>query len=48
VLVRLVRGQRADPLTGIQLAHGELHIRHVGDTGLMDSPVVTMMHRVLG
>lgn len=37
-----------DPLVGIQRAHVELYIRHLGDTGLMDSSVVTMMHGVRG
>jgi site-specific recombinase XerC len=37
-----------DPLAGIQRAHGELYVRHLGDQGLMDSSVVTMMHAVRG
>lgn len=37
-----------DPLQGIQRAHIELYIRHLGDSGLMDSSVVTMMHGVRG
>lgn len=37
-----------DPLTGIQRAHVELYIRHLGESGLMDSSVVTMMHGVRG
>lgn len=37
-----------DPLQGIQRAHVELYIRHLGDSGLMDSAVVTMMHGVRG
>ncbi|HEY7613105.1 MAG TPA: hypothetical protein VH764_08915, partial [Gemmatimonadales bacterium] len=37
-----------DPLVGIQRAHVELYIRHLGDCGLMDSSVVTMMHGVRG
>ncbi len=37
-----------DPLVGIQRAHVELYIRHLGDSGLMDSSVVTMMHGVRG
>jgi hypothetical protein len=28
-----------DPLVGIQPAHVELHIRHLGDCGLMDSSI---------
>jgi hypothetical protein len=30
---------RLDPLVGIQLAHIELYIRHLGETGLMPSSV---------
>ena len=41
-------GNGLDPLTGIQRAHVELYIRHLGDTGLMDSSIVTMMHGVRG
>jgi len=37
-----------DPLTGIQRAHVELYIRHLGESGLMDSSVVTVMHGVRG
>ena len=37
-----------DPLVGIQRAHVELYIRHLGETGLMDSSIVTMMHGVRG
>lgn len=37
-----------DPLTGVQRAHVELYIRSLGDRGLMDSTVVTMMHGVRG
>ena len=37
-----------DPLEGIQRAHVELYIRQLGDSGLMDSSVVTMMHAVRG
>ncbi|MDQ6937327.1 MAG: site-specific integrase, partial [Actinomycetota bacterium] len=37
-----------DPLVGIQRAHVELYIRALGDHGLMDSSVVTMMHAVRG
>jgi integrase/recombinase XerD len=39
---------RLDPLIGIQRAHVELYIRHLGDAGLMDSSVTTMMHAVRG
>jgi integrase/recombinase XerD len=39
---------RLDPLQGIQRAHVELYIRQLGDSGLMDSSVVTMMHGVRG
>ena len=35
-------------LVGIQRAHVELYIRHLGDTGLMPSSVNTMMHGVRG
>ena len=41
-------GNGLDPPTGIQRAHVELYIRHLGDTGLMDSSIVTMMHGVRG
>ena len=37
-----------DALQGIQRAHVELYIRQLGDSGLMDSSVVTMMHAVRG
>ncbi len=37
-----------DPLLDIQRAHVELYIRQLGDRGLMDSTVVTMMHGVRG
>ena len=37
-----------DPLVGIQRAHVELYIRQLGESGLMDSSVVTMMHAVRG
>ena len=37
-----------DPLLGIQRAHVELYIRQLGDAGLMDSSVTTMMHGVRG
>jgi integrase/recombinase XerD len=37
-----------DPLVGIQRAPVELYIRGLGDRGLMDSWVVTMMHAVRG
>jgi integrase/recombinase XerD len=37
-----------DPLIGIQRAHVELYIRRLGDSGLMDSTVTTMMHAVRG
>ena len=37
-----------DPLVGIQRGHVELYIRGLGDRGLMDSSVVTMMHAVRG
>lgn len=37
-----------DPLLGIQRAHVELYIHQLGDTGLMDSSIVTMMHGVRG
>jgi site-specific recombinase XerD len=37
-----------DPLVGIQRAHVELYIRHLGESGLMASSVVTMMHGVRG
>jgi integrase/recombinase XerD len=37
-----------DPLVGIQRAHIELYIRHLGESGLMDSSVNTAMHAVRG
>ena len=37
-----------DPLHGIQRAHVELYIRHLGECGLMTSTVNTMMHAVRG
>lgn len=37
-----------DPRAAVQRAHVELYIRHLGDRGLMDSSVVTMMHGVRG
>ncbi|WP_425411790.1 site-specific integrase [Nocardioides aequoreus] len=37
-----------DPLLGIQRAHIELYIRQLGESGLRDSSVVTMMHGVRG
>ena len=37
-----------DALTGIQRAHVELYIGGLGDRGLMDSSVNTMMHAVRG
>jgi integrase/recombinase XerD len=37
-----------DPLVGIQRAHVELYIRHLGAGGLMPSSVNTMMHGVRG
>lgn len=37
-----------NPLIGIQRAHVELYIRELGDAGLMDSSVNTMMHAVRG
>ncbi len=39
---------RLDPLLGIQRAHVELYIRQLGESGLMDSSVSTMMHGVRG
>jgi len=47
-MVRLVRQQRARRIGGIQRAHVELYIRQLGDRGLMDSSVNTMMHAVRG
>src|SRR5680860_219275 len=37
-----------DPLVGIQRAHVELFIRHLGETDLMPSSINTMMHGVRG
>ncbi len=37
-----------DPLVGIQRAHVELYIRGLGESGLMDSSITTMMHGVRG
>jgi integrase/recombinase XerD len=37
-----------DPFVGVQRAHVELYIRGLGDRGLMDSSVVTMVHAVRG
>lgn len=37
-----------DPLVGIERAHVELYIRHLGDSGLMASTVNTSMHAVRG
>ena len=37
-----------DPLVGIQRAHVELYIRQLGEHGLMDSSVVTMMRAISG
>jgi len=37
-----------DRLVGIQRAHVELYIRQLGEAGLMDSSVTTMMHGVRG
>ncbi|MGH8522659.1 MAG: site-specific integrase, partial [Gammaproteobacteria bacterium] len=37
-----------DPLLGVQRAHVELFIRHLGDCGLMASSVNTSMHAVRG
>ena len=36
------------PLIGVLRAHVELYIRHLGESELMDSSVVTMMHGVRG
>ena len=41
-------GNGLDPLVGIKRAHVELYIRHLGDSRLMDSSIVTMMHGVRG
>jgi len=37
-----------DPLVGIQRAHVELYIRHLGEAGLMASSINTSMHAVRG
>jgi integrase/recombinase XerD len=37
-----------DPLVGIQRAHVELFIRHLGEYGLMPSSINTMMHGIRG
>jgi integrase/recombinase XerD len=37
-----------DPLVGIQRAHIELYVRHLGECGLMASSVNTSMHAVRG
>ena len=37
-----------DPLVGIERAHVELYIRGLGESGLMDSSINTMMHGVRG
>lgn len=47
-LVQLVATNELDPLLGIQRAHVELFIRHLGDCGLMTSSVNTSMHAVRG
>jgi integrase len=39
---------RLDPLDGIQRAHVELYIRHLGGCGLMPSSINTMMHGIRG
>src|SRR5574338_1607036 len=41
-------GHGLDPLVGVQRARVELYIRGLGERGLMDSSVVTMMHAVRG
>ncbi len=41
-------GRSLDPLVGIQRAHIELYIRHLGERGLTASSVNTMMHAVRG
>lgn len=38
----------SDSLVGVQRAHIELYIRHLGQDGLMASSVVTSMHAVRG
>ena len=48
-MVRLVRDRTAStPLLGIERAHIELYIRHLGEAGLMASSINTMMHGVRG
>jgi site-specific recombinase XerD len=37
-----------DPLVGIQRAHVKLYIRQLGQSGLMDSSLTTMMHAMRG
>jgi len=37
-----------DPLVGVQRAHVELYIRSLGERGLMDSSVVSMLCSVRG
>lgn len=37
-----------DPLVGIQRGHVELYIHQLGEGGLMDSSITTMMHAVRG
>jgi integrase/recombinase XerD len=37
-----------DPLVGVQRAHVEMYIRSLGERGLMDSSVVSMMNGVRG
>src|SRR5664280_281033 len=39
---------RLDPLEGIQRAHVELYIRHLGESGLRPSSINTMLHGVRG
>jgi site-specific recombinase XerD len=41
-------GNGLDPLLGVHRAHVELYIRGLGDRGVMDSSVNTMMHAVRG
>lgn len=41
-------GNGLDPLVGVQRAHVELYIRSLGERGLMDSSVVSMMNGVRG
>jgi site-specific recombinase XerD len=41
-------GNGLDPQLGIKRAHVELYIRHLDETGLMDSSIATMMHGVRG